>query len=195
MRDSPMWVQHYLDCEGVSIRDVTVRSRVNHNNDGIDIDGCRRVRISDCDIWSGDDAIVLKSTFAGPCRDVTVTNCVISSNCNALKLGTESNGGFENIVMSNCTIYDNRLAGIALEMVDGGTLDRVIVSNIVMNKVGAPIFMRLGNRARPYTENGPRPGMGQLSQRHRIERRGDRLRAHGLRARGAARPSHRERHR
>ena len=162
IRDSPMWVQHYLDCDGVSIRDVTVRSRVNHNNDGIDIDGCRRVRISDCDIWSGDDAIVLKSTFAGLCRDVTVTNCVISSNCNALKLGTESNGGFENIVMSNCTVYDNRLAGIALEMVDGGTLDRVIVSNIVMNKVGAPIFMRLGNRARPYTENGPRPGMGSF---------------------------------
>lgn len=162
MRDSPMWVQHYLDCESVAIRGIHVRSRVNHNNDGIDIDGCRRVRISDCDIWSGDDAIVLKSTFAGPCRDVAISNCVVSSNCNALKLGTESNGGFENIVISNCTVYDTRLAGLALEIVDGGTLDRVIASNIVMNKVGAPVFVRLGNRARPWVEGGPRPAMGRF---------------------------------
>ncbi|MFB3828683.1 MAG: glycoside hydrolase family 28 protein, partial [Bryobacteraceae bacterium] len=60
IKDSPMWVQHYLGCEGVAIRGITVRSRVNRNNDGIDIDACSRVRISDCDIWSGDDAIVLK---------------------------------------------------------------------------------------------------------------------------------------
>ncbi len=160
--DSPMWVQHYLGCEDVAIRGITVRSRVNHNNDGIDIDCCRYVRISDCDISSGDDAIVLKSTAGRVCRDVAVTNCVLSSRCNALKLGTETNGGFENIAISNCTIYDTRLAGLTLQIVDGGTLDRVAVSNLVMQNVGAPIFLRLGNRARPWMENGPRPGMGRF---------------------------------
>ena len=160
--DSPMWVQHYLACSGVVIRGITVSSRVNHNNDGIDIDCCERVRISDCDIVSGDDAIVLKSTAGRPTRDVVVSNCTLSTLCNALKLGTESNGGFANIAFSNCSIYDTRLAGIAVEMVDGGALDRVSFSNIVMNNVGAPIFVRLGNRARPFTEGGPRPGMGTL---------------------------------
>jgi polygalacturonase len=162
IQDSPMWVQHYLACEGVNIRGISVHSRVNVNNDGIDIDGSQRVRISDCEITSGDDAIVLKATADRPCKDVVITNCVLSTACNALKLGTESNGGFENIAISNCTIYDTRLAGIALEMVDGGVLDRVSISNIVMNGVAAPVFIRLGDRARPFTEGGARPPVGKL---------------------------------
>jgi len=162
LRDSPMWVQHYLACEHVRIHGITVHSRVNQNNDGIDIDACSGVTISDCDIWCGDDAIVLKATLDRPCRDVVVTNCVLSTLCNALKLGTESNGGFRNIAISNCTVYDTRLAGIAVEMVDGGLLDRVTISNIVMNNVGAPIFIRLGDRARPFIEGGSRPPAGAL---------------------------------
>jgi polygalacturonase len=162
IKDSPMWVQHYLACEEVDIRGIRVHSRVNVNNDGIDIDGSQRVRISDCEISSGDDAIVLKATADRPSKDVVIANCVLSSACNALKLGTESNGGFENIAISNCTIYDTRLAGIALEMVDGGVLDRVNISNIVMNNVATPVFIRLGDRARPFTEGGARPPVGKL---------------------------------
>lgn len=162
LKDSPMWVQHYLACEDVYVRGIRVASRVNANNDGIDIDSYDRVRIADCDISSGDDAIVLKSTSARACRNVTVTNCVLSTACNALKLGTESNGGFENIVISNCAVYDTRLAGIALEIVDGGLMDGVSVSGISMNKVGAPVFVRLGNRARPFQEKMGKPGVGRL---------------------------------
>jgi len=162
IRNSPMWVQHYLACDEVEIRGISVHSHVNGNNDGIDIDCSQRVRISDCEIDSGDDAIVLKATAGRPCKDVTVTNCVLRSTCNALKLGTESNGNFENIILSNCTVYDTGLAGIAIEMVDGGLLDRVVVSNVVMNGTGAPVFVRLGNRARPFTPDGPRPPMGKM---------------------------------
>ena len=162
LRNSPMWVQHYLACEGVRISGVRVSSRVNQNNDGIDIDSSSGVRISDCHIVSGDDAIVLKATTARACRDVVVSNCVLSSLCNALKLGTESTGGFDNIAIANCTVYDTRLAGIALESVDGGILDRVTISNIAMRNVKCPIFVRLGNRARPYTDGVVRPPVGTL---------------------------------
>jgi len=93
-RDPPMWLQHYLACQDVAIRGLTIHSRSNANNDGVDIDGCERVRISDCVISSLDDSVTLKSTLDRPCRDVTVTNCVISTQCNAIKLGTESVGGF-----------------------------------------------------------------------------------------------------
>ena len=160
IRNSPMWVQHYLACDDVHISGITVRSVVNANNDGINIDSCHRVIISDCNIRSGDDAIVLKSTSARLCRNVTVSNCVLSTRCNALKMGTESNGGFENIVITGCSIYDTRLAGIALEIVDGGTMDGIVVSNITMNKIGAPIFLRLGNRARPFKKDMAKPGIG-----------------------------------
>ena len=162
IRNSPMWVQHYLACDDVRISGITVQSRVNHNNDGIDIDSCRRVVISGCNVSSGDDAIVLKSTSARLCRDVTVSNCVISSHCNGLKMGTESNGGFKNIVLTGCTIYDTRLAGVALEIVDGGIMDRIVVSDITMDMVGAPIFLRLGNRARPFKKDMPKPGIGAM---------------------------------
>jgi len=162
IQNSPMWVQHYLACDDVRIDGITVRSRVNGNNDGIDIDSCHRVIISNCNVSSGDDAIVLKSTSARSCRDITVSNCIMSSHCNALKMGTESNGGFQNIVITGCAIYDTRLAGIALEIVDGGTMDRVVVSNISMNGTGAPIFLRLGNRARPFKKDMEKPKMGAM---------------------------------
>jgi hypothetical protein len=160
--DSPMWVQHYLACEDVSIQGLAVHSHCNANNDGIDIDACERVRISGCEISTGDDAIVLKSTLDRPCRDVVVTNCVLSSQCSALKLGTESVGGFQNIAITNCTVYDTHLAGIALESVDGGVLENVTVSNILMRNVKGPIFLRMGNRARPAYEGAPTPGLGSF---------------------------------
>ena len=160
--DSPMWVQHYLACEDVSLQGLTVHSRCNVNNDGIDIDACKKVRISGCEIFSGDDAIVLKSTLDRPCRDVVVTNCVLSSLCNALKLGTESVGGFQDIVITNCAVYDTHLAGIALESVDGGVLENVSVSNIVLRNVQGSIFLRLGNRPRPAYDGAPTPGLGSF---------------------------------
>lgn len=162
LKNSPMWVQHYLACDRVLIDGIQVQSRCNANNDGIDIDGCHQVRIANCDISSGDDAIVLKATLDRACKNVVITNCVLSSACSAFKLGTESNGGFENITLSNCAIYDTDLAGIALEMVDGGRLERVNISNITMQNVNGPIFIRLGNRARPFKAEMAKPGQGNL---------------------------------
>jgi polygalacturonase len=160
-----MWVQHYLACEDLVLDGISVESVVNANNDGIDIDGCRRVRISNCRIRSGDDAIVLKSTSPRPCEQVVITNCTLSSECNAFKCGTESTGGFLDIAVSNCLIHDTRLSGIALEAVDGGILDGVTISNLRMRNVRNAIFLRLGNRARPYLSSGPGGGEGS----HRLD--------------------------
>jgi polygalacturonase len=159
--DSARWLQHYLACDNVVIDGISVVAKTRENRDGIDIDSCDDVRISNCRIESGDDAIVLKATAKRPCRRVTVTNCIVSSDASALKLGTESNGGFEDIVFSNCVVFDTQGDGIAIEMVDGAALERVTFSNIVMRNVGVPIFIRLGNRARPMPDREP-PGMGTL---------------------------------
>ena len=160
-RNSARWLSHYLACQNVVIDGITINSRIRENRDGIDVDSCDGVTISNCHIFSGDDAIVLKATAMRPCRRVTVTNCVLSSLASALKLGTESNGGFEDITMTNCAIYDTGYSGIGLMTVDGGTLNRVTVSNITMTNVKVPIFVRLGNRARPMPDQEP-PGVGVL---------------------------------
>jgi polygalacturonase len=171
LRNSAMWMQHYLACQRVVIDGLTVWNHSAHNNDGIDLDACRDCIVRDSRFDADDDAICLKSTLERPCENVVISNCIASSHCNAIKMGTESNGGFQNVTITNCTIEAPReskpingtqrgLAGIALESVDGGRLDGVAISNITIRDVAVPIFMRLGNRARPFTHDGPKPPVG-----------------------------------
>ncbi len=139
-------------CENCDIRGLTL----DVNIDGISPDCCKNVTISDCRIRSGDDSIVIKSSYVlnrkCVCENITVTNCTVTSRCNAIKLGTESNGGYRNIAITNCAIYDTFYGGISVEMADGGEVDGVIISNIAMRNVGNPIFVILSDRAR-----GPEP--------------------------------------
>ena len=171
LRSSAMWMQHYLDCDFVTIRGVNVFNHGCRNNDMIDIDCCRNVVITGCFGDTDDDALTLKSTGPRPTEAVTISDCLLRSHCNAIKAGTESSGGFKNIVITNCVIRRSvveicrtgrpeGLAGIALEIVDGGTLDGVVISNITIEDTSAPIFMRLGNRARPYALDQPKPPVG-----------------------------------
>lgn len=173
LTNSGAWMQHYLACDHLRITGISVFNHCNYNNDGIDIDGCRDVIISDCMVDSDDDGICLKSTGPRICENVLVNNCTVRSFCNALKLGTESTGGFRNIIISNCTItpcepqkryygYELGESAISVEMVDGGILEQVTVNNITIRDTGCPIFVRLGNRGRKHAPDAPQPGMGIL---------------------------------
>jgi polygalacturonase len=166
-----MWMQQYLGCADLRITGITSYNHGNVNNDGLDIDSCQRVMVSDCHIDSEDDGICLKSTGLDPCEDVAISNCVVSSNCSAIKLGTESTGGFRDITISNCVVKPsacatetegNRLgkAAIALMVVDGGTMEHILVDNISVQDVDTPLFIRLGNRGTKYTETAKTPGVG-----------------------------------
>ena len=155
--------------------------KVDTNRDGIDVDACHNVRISNVTVNSPfDDGICLKSSYGlGRVRateNVTVTNCQVSGYdegtlldgsfkrtvkyargpTGRIKFGTESNGGFKNIAISNCVFEYSR--GLAIESVDGGLIEDVTIANITMRDiVNAPIFVRLGNRARG--PNNPPPGV------------------------------------
>lgn len=166
-----MWMQHYLNCDFVTIRNVNIYSHGNQNNDLIDIGGSRNVVITGCYGDSDDDGITLKSTTADPVQNVTISDCIIRSRTNTIKAGTESSAGFKDITITNCILkpsladtgYSGRpegLAGIALEIVDGGTLDRVTISNITIEDMAAPIFLRLGNRGRPYMRSQKKVPVG-----------------------------------
>ncbi len=174
MLDAAIWNQHYLDCEDVIVDRVQVYNHANRNNDGIDIDGCRRFVLSNSVFDTDDDAIVLKSTGAAATEDVVITNCIVSSFCNAIKAGTESTGGFKNIVISNCVIKPSRntekpiygtargIAALSLEIVDGGHMEGVSISNITVSGSDCPLFVRLGNRARKHTAAAPAPPVGTM---------------------------------
>jgi len=175
LRSSGIWNQHYLDCEDVIIDKISVYNHSNRNNDGIDIDGCRRVVLSNSIFDSDDDCITLKSTGAAACEDVVISNCVVSSFCNAIKAGTESSGGFRNISISNCVIKPSvakeqpffntpkiGITGLSLIIVDGGTLEGISVDNLTIYGTMAPIYIRLGNRARKYIKGIPEPEVGKV---------------------------------
>lgn len=177
------------NCRNVLLRDIIIKhggwfgilaTGVDHltidhitmdtNRDGMDIDCCQWVHVSNCTINSpSDDAICLKSSFAlgypRPTKNVTITNCIVSgyfegsvldgtykkdyrkAPTGRIKMGTESNGGFQNIAISNC-VFDH-CRGLALESVDGALLEDVTISNITMRDVtNSPFFIRLGARMR-----------------------------------------------
>ena len=141
------WTSHYFQCRNVNINNVTIRSFGVAHNDGINIDGCQHVRISNCDIISGDDALCFKTTSSKMgCDDIIVTNMKLKSNQAGIKMGTESMAGFENIKISNCHIYDTKNGGIKLFSVDGACLRNVEISDITMDEVRTPMLFRLGAR-------------------------------------------------
>jgi polygalacturonase len=149
--------------------------QVDTNRDGMDIDACRNVRISSCSVNAvNDDAIVFKSSYTlgrfRDCENIVITGCEVTGYdagsvfdgtyrheqalavdrdgpTGRIKFGTESSGGLRNVVIANC-VFD-RSRGLALESVDGGTIENVTITNIAMRNVSnAAIFLRLGNRAR-----------------------------------------------
>ena len=184
------------NCYNVTIRDISIlhgghfcilatgvdnltidNVRADADRDAFDIDCCKNLRISGCNINSPtDDGLCLKSSFAlGYARateNVTITNCQVygydhgtlmdgtfktefkdespnakHSITGRLKLGTESNGGFKNIAVSNCVFEHSR--GICIETADGGTIEDVVISNITMRDItDTPFFIRLNARMR-----------------------------------------------
>ena len=151
------------------------RLRIDTERDGIDLDCVKRVRVTDCRVNSpNDDAIVLKSSYAlgrrVPTEDVVISGCTVTGydlgstlDCSfrreqglapdldrvtgRIKIGTESNGDFRRIRIENCRF--ERCRGLAIETVDGGSIEDVCARAIVMDEVTtAPIFLRLGNRGR-----------------------------------------------
>jgi hypothetical protein len=141
------WTSHYFQSRNIQIDNVKIVSVGVAHNDGIDIDGCQDMRIKNCDIVSGDDAVVFKTTSSKMgCKNIVVSGMRLKSNQGAIKMGTESMAPFEDIKISNCYIYDTKNGGIKLLTVDGAHLRNVEISNITMSEVRTPMLFRLGSR-------------------------------------------------
>jgi polygalacturonase len=175
LRDFSIFQGGHFGVLATGLDNLTIDNlKIDTNRDGMDIDACRNVRVSNCYVNSPwDDGICLKSDYAlgqpKQCEFVTITNCYVSGcweegtlldgtykrfgpdqrvpHTGRIKFGTESNGGFRNITISNCVFEGCQ--GLALETVDGAILEDITVTNISMRDIiSAPIFMRLGRRMR-----------------------------------------------
>lgn len=165
-KNSAAWNLHFLGCEGGEVSGVKIISRVNHNNDGIDIDSCQNFKITDCFVDTGDDGICLKSTIPRGCENINVTGCTVSSRWAAFKIGTESMGDFKSISVRDCTFFDTEGCGIKIVPVDGAQVEDVTISDIRMINTTGPIFIANGSRMRTYF-NGDKSA-NLLSQIRRV---------------------------
>lgn len=153
-------------CERGTIDNVTVDT----NRDGIDIDCSKYLSVTNCKVNTPhDDAIVLKASYAlkkaVACEHIQINNCLVTGYklgsfldgtyvpekvnwvCGRIKLGTESNGGYKNINITNCNFMYS--SGIALEEVDQGRMENIVVNNLSMVHVHHyPIYITTGCRNR-----------------------------------------------
>ncbi len=135
LKDSAFWTFHMAGCQDVDISDITIKNDDRGvNNDGIDPDCCRNVIIRGCNIWTADDAIVIKSTAPmakkyGSCENITVSDCILHTRCSALKIGTETFGTIRNITFGNCIVRDASRA-VGIWMRDGGLIEKIMVHDI-----------------------------------------------------------------
>lgn len=175
LKGSEAWTLHILACNEVLITGIKIRNPLHGpNTDGIDMQASSNIHISNCDIYTMDDAIVFKNRnpkyYGKACENITITNCILTTICSGFKIGTESLNDFKNIVFSNSIIRAGKpdddlaktalsfvepinykamlapISGISIETVDGANLNGITITNIVMENILVPIFLRLANR-------------------------------------------------
>jgi parallel beta-helix repeat protein len=147
LKNASSWVQTYLNCNGVVIEGIKVRSDSYWNNDGIDILDSKNVTITNCDVNSGDDGICLKSidrTNKNFCDSIVISNCKVRSSASAVKFGTAADGDMRNVLIENIKVRDTYRSAIAIEAVQQGTIENVLVRNIKAKNTGNAIFLRVG---------------------------------------------------
>lgn len=136
MINCAFWTVHLVGCNDVLIDGIRILNNLQMaNSDGIDPDHCKNVRITNCHIECGDDAIVLKNSgdykHYGPCENIVISNCTLISTSAAIKFGTEGECDFRNVLVTNCAISKSN-RGISIQIRDSGNVENVVFTNITI---------------------------------------------------------------
>ena len=164
--NSPCYTLWTIGCDNVTVDGIAIRNpHDGPNTDGIDIDCSSNVRIANCFVEGGDDAIAIKSD-AGllgedkPCENITVTNCVLCSvpAC-GVRIGYEGDSIIRNCTFSNLTIFDTDIGLDIISILPGrpnilkGTrCENITFDNITMRNVNQAIYFWMGNETGAETQ-------------------------------------------
>ncbi|HNS49046.1 MAG TPA: glycosyl hydrolase family 28 protein [bacterium] len=112
--NAPYWTLFFHGCRDVRVNRLRIENPPETpNGDGIDIDCCRNILVSDCLVDSGDDCLTIRAharplgAHALACENVVVRNCVLSSPCNAVRVGVGA-GEIRNCLISGLVIQHSR---------------------------------------------------------------------------------------
>jgi Endopolygalacturonase len=139
--NSPAWNIHPLLCENVIIDNIDVRNpSYSQNGDGLDIESCKNVIITDCSFDVGDDAICIKSgkdeegrRRGRPTENVIIENCRVFKGHGGFVVGSEMSGGVKNISVSDCQFMGTDI-GLRFKSARGrgGVVENIYINNINM---------------------------------------------------------------
>src|SRR4030042_5135326 len=140
-QNSPAWCLHPLMCEDVIVRNITVRNpSYSQNGDGIDIESCKTVILTDSNFDVGDDAFCIKSgknedgrKRGMPTENMVIRNCVVYHGHGGVTIGSEMSGGVRNVSVSGCTFMGTDV-GLRLKSIRGrgGVVEDIFFSDIDM---------------------------------------------------------------
>jgi hypothetical protein len=160
--DPAAFTTFFVRSEDIHIEHVTIRSRNSPNGDGLDFDGCKRVRIKDCDIDSGDDGIGPKVFHPDwPNEDFEISGCRITSRWHAIRVGAESIAPIRRLTMRDC-VFTQCQGGIKIEASEGALFDDVSFSGIEMKQVCQPIMVLASRFAFSAHNTSARPPAGRI---------------------------------
>lgn len=160
LKDSPSWMQDYLNCESIIIDGVNNFNQTNWNQDGLDIDGCYRVIVRNCFFNVYDDSMCFKGASLRTTEDILVENSTFYSLCNSFKLGTDSQADFRRIVARNLVLggpakglpkqgeRTTSSTAVTMTAVDGSDIEDILMYNIEVHNAQCPFFLKVGNRGR-----------------------------------------------
>ena len=152
-QNSPCWHLHPAMCTNLTVKNITVRCPdYAQNGDGIDIESCKNVIVTDSKFDVGDDGICVKSgkDEAGrrrgiPCENIVVDNCVVYHGHGGFVVGSEMSGGVKNVLVSNCTFAGTDV-GLRFKSTRGrgGVVENIWIDNISMfNILTEPLLFDL----------------------------------------------------
>ncbi len=158
------WTTEWRYCTDIAVDGITIFSRANINGDGLDFDGCTRVRVSNSTFDTSDDSICLQTSLPEkPCRDVVIANCNFSSRWAGIRIGLLSRGDFENIAVTNCTFRDHNDSGLKIQMNEGAEMKNLTFSHLVMKNVPRPVFVTFCQKHAWVDAAGELPPMKRVS--------------------------------
>ena len=133
LTDPAFWAIRLTGCHDSQIQSISILTDLLvPNADGIDIDRCQRVVISDCELVTADDCISLKSCSGteiyGDVADIEISRCNMVSTSGAITLGTESVGAIRDIVVEDCSVSRTH-RGFAVRAREGGLISNVVFRN------------------------------------------------------------------
>ena len=138
LRDSFSWTLHLADCEDCVLQNVKLLADTRHSNvDGLDVDGCRRLKAEDLFIYSEDDAISVKAAWSRETpEDLSFLNCVLwAQNATGVRIGTETRSeAFRRIRFEGLSILRAN-AMIRVFCYDGAAIEDLVFRNIHTEEV------------------------------------------------------------